>query len=162
MLWKDIDPKSSVHEIAEDPWGSESPSRKPKRARPIRLDKERDGQGSGNGGRPPQQGGHDLEDMARQVSGQAGEIARRLGSGGIGFVIAVLLILYAATGIYQVGETQRFVETTFGRVSGIGQPGLNWHWPPPIGSRYDVDVSQRTVEIGGAVSSVRFWRRVVQ
>lgn len=160
MPWEETSqnaPKDpNVTKMAEDPWGQETPQRRPQRRKPVNLDDLRAGRrpnGRGNGGRPPQRGGNDLEDLARNAAGQAGSVVRRLGSGGIGFVIAVLLLLYAATGIYQVEETQRSVQTTFGRIAGIGQPGLNWHWPTPIGARQIVDVSQRTLEVGGSTGA---------
>lgn len=149
MPWEEKPSPSNTRHMAEDPWEAEEISQKPHRQRPINLDKERQRRGSnGGGGEPPQRGGNDFEDMARSAADQAGDIARRLGSGGVGFVIAVLLVLYAATGIYQVRETERSIETTFGRVTDIGQPGLNWHWPAPIGQRENVNVAQRTLEIG--------------
>lgn len=150
MPWEDKSNEPNTTNMAEDPWGSgDEPPRRPRR-QPVKMDdfRNRRSNGGGGGGQPPR-GGNDLEDLAKNAAGQASNILNRLGGGGVGFVLVVLLILYGATGIYQVQETQRSVETTFGQVSGIGQPGLNWHWPAPVGSRQNVDVSQRTLEVGG-------------
>lgn len=152
MPWEDTSNDPNQKKMAEDPWGDGGdtpPPRKPQRRQPIDLDQARERRSNGSGGgRPPQRGGNDLEDLAKNAADQAGNIVRRLGGGGIGFVVVALLALYAATGIYQVEETQRSVETTFGRFSDIGEPGLNWHWPAPIGQRENVNVAQRTLEIG--------------
>ncbi len=144
----------TVMKMAEDPWGTGEAPRRPKASkargpRPVDLDGER--KRRNGSGRPPQGNGNEFEDIARNAASQAGTLLNRLGSGGVGFVLGLLLLLYGATGIYQVGETERAVKTTFGQFTGIGQPGLNWHWPSPIGRAELIDVSQRTVEIGGGV-----------
>ena len=135
--------------MAEDPWGSdESAPRKSRSRRPTPIGEARSRRGTGGSGGGPD--GSDFEDLAKNAANQAGDVARRLGSGGAAFILIGLLGLYAATGLYQVSETERMVETTFGRFAGVGEPGLNWHWPTPIGKRHRVDVAQRTTEIGGS------------
>ena len=57
------------------------------------------------------------------------------GSGGVTvFVIAgvILLLAWAATGIYIVDEGWRGVETRFGKRTVVTQAGPHWHLPSPI------------------------------
>ncbi|MGB0785507.1 MAG: protease modulator HflK [Alphaproteobacteria bacterium] len=158
MPWEETPNEQDVAKMAEDPWGSGSAPRrqtprKSNASKPVNIESERNRRAGGGGGngRPPQNNGNEFEDIARNAADQAGSILKRLGSGGVSFVIGLLFILWGATGIYQVGETERAVKTTFGQFAGVGQPGLNWHWPRPIGKAELIDVSQQTLEIGGGV-----------
>ncbi|MEO1015251.1 MAG: FtsH protease activity modulator HflK [Pseudomonadota bacterium] len=63
--------------------------------------------------------------------------ARTLGLGG-----AAILLLWALSGIYQVGPGEQGVVTTFGKFSSIASPGLNWHIPAPVQNARIVDVEQ--------------------
>ena len=111
--------------------------------------------GSGGGrqpGRRPNQPAPDLEELLR--SGR--ERFRRGGRGGgrgsgpgdvqlpsrkvMGGAAAVALVLWAASGFYQVAPGQRGVVTTFGDYANLTGPGLNWHVPWPVQNVSKVDV----------------------
>ena len=68
-----------------------------------------------------------------------GGIARRLGGGGVGLlvsgVIALILIIWVATGVYQINPGEAAALRLFGDVQGnpVEQTGLHWWWPAPIG-----------------------------
>jgi modulator of FtsH protease HflK len=114
------------------------------------------GGGGGNEGPP------DLDEMWRSFNQKlAGLFGRRrpqdpggpaggrnLG-GGIGLMIAVVLIAWLASGFYIVVEGQRGVVLTFGKFSEVTNSGLRWRFPYPIQSHEIVDLTGvRTVEIG--------------
>ncbi len=87
------------------------------------------------GGRPPSSGGGqgpDFEESLRRL--QAG--ARRLipggGKAGLALVGIVFLVLWAATGIYQVRPNEQGVVLRFGKWIYTTGPGLHWHLPWPI------------------------------
>src|SRR5579859_942499 len=95
------------------------------------------GQGSGGNGQGPWKKGPqppDIEDMLRR--GQ--DRIRKLLSGasgprrGILLAGAVLIGLWAATGIYKVNPEEIGVVLRFGKVVRFTQPGLNYHLPAPI------------------------------
>ena len=92
------------------------------------------GKGSGNP-RPPQGGPTppNLEDLIRR--GQEG-LRRLIPGGGSGMVfglaIAVLLVLWLATGIYRVGPDELGVVLRFGAYQETTVPGLHYHLPIPI------------------------------
>lgn len=80
--------------------------------------------------------------------GQGPATPRQYG-GGIGLLIALLAILWIASGFYIVNEGQRGVVLRFGKYVESTQAGLRWHLPYPIEVVETVNVSQvRTVEIG--------------
>ena len=69
--------------------------------------------------------------------------------GGIGVLVALLLVLWIASGFYIVNEGQRGIVLRFGKYVESTQAGLRWHLPYPIEVVEAVNVSQvRTVEIG--------------
>ena len=51
-------------------------------------------------------------------------------------VLAVLVVAaWLATGLFTVRTGQHAVVLTFGAAgAAINQPGLHWHWPPPVGT----------------------------
>jgi len=78
-------------------------------------------------------------------------------------IIAVLLILWLASGIYVVGPGEVGVVLQFGRHVAIAQPGLNYRLPSPIQTHYIVDVrSVRSAEIGYRTVTQRSGNTVVQ
>lgn len=101
----------------------------------------------GNNGNGSNQGGGrgeppDLEDLL-QASRQRLKRAfpRGGGGGGGGFQLnratagaigAVLLVLWGASGIYQVAPNELAVVTTFGDYEEVKGPGLHWHVPAPV------------------------------
>jgi membrane protease subunit HflK len=105
----------------------------------------------GNSGGPP-----DLDEIWRNVNrrlsdflGRRGPPRRGLALGGAGLVVALVLVVWLASGFYIVDEGRRGVVTRFGKFIETTQPGPRWHMPFPIEAVELVDFSQvRTVEIG--------------
>jgi membrane protease subunit HflK len=112
----------------------------------------------GNGGGPP-----DLDEIWRNVNRRLGEIFGRKGDdgggdrpprrglamGGAGLVVALVLIVWLASGFYIVDEGRRGVVTHFGKYTETTLPGPRWHLPFPVEAVELVDFSQvKTVEIG--------------
>lgn len=66
-----------------------------------------------------------------------------------GLALVVLVLLYLASGFYQVAPGSRGIMTTFGAYSGLTSPGLNWHMPWPVQEVVVEPVDEdRTVSIG--------------
>jgi len=128
--------------------------------------------GNGGGGRRPNQGPPDLEqlwrDLNRRLSGifdrkrggadrggdRGGdrppvEFNPRFLGGGIGLLLALVVVVWLASGFYIVDAPQRGLVLQFGRYKETTDPGLRWRLPYPIQSHELVNVSGvRTVEIG--------------
>lgn len=69
--------------------------------------------------------------------------------GGFGLIVALIVIVWLASGLYTVDASQRGVVLRFGKYAETTQPGLRWHLPYPIENVEKVNVSSvRTVEIG--------------
>ena len=124
----------------------------------------------GNGGRRPNQGPPDLEelwgDLNRRLAGILGkrggggssgggggnrgaDIDPKLFGGGVGIVLFLIAAAWAASGFYIVDESQRAVVLRFGKVTEVTDPGLRWRLPFPIESHELVNLSGvRTAEIG--------------
>ncbi len=69
--------------------------------------------------------------------------------GGAGVLIALVVVVWLASGFYIVDASQRGVVLTFGKFSAETQPGLRWRLPWPIESHEIVNISQvRTLEVG--------------
>ncbi len=116
----------------------------------------------GNGGPP------DLDEIWRNVSRRINELlGRKAGSGGegqggggggnrpsiplsgVGILVALVIVVWLASGFYIVDEGRRGVVTRFGKYTETTQPGARWHLPFPIEEKELVDFSQlRTIEIG--------------
>ena len=71
-------------------------------------------------------------------SGSSGNAAMR--GFGAGTVLLVLLLVWAATGLYKVDAAERAVVTRFGKYLETTEPGLRWHMPWPIETRQIVNV----------------------
>ncbi|MBK7249479.1 MAG: FtsH protease activity modulator HflK [Gammaproteobacteria bacterium] len=111
-------------------------------------------------GRRPGQGGsdleqtvrdwqHRLESMFRSGGGEPGQ-----GRGALGWVVAaVVALLWAASGFYQVNAPDRGVIQRFGRLVEVREPGWGWRWPWPIETVTMVNVSN--------VNSVEYKSRVL-
>ena len=104
-------------------------------------------------GTPP-----DLEEVMRSLQGKIGKLFGG-GSGGRDggtpmktialLVAAVVVAIWALTGIYIVDEGNRGVVTRFGKYTETTLPGPHWHIPAPIESVAIVNVEQvRPVEVG--------------
>ncbi len=113
-------------------------------------------------GKRGRSGPPDLDEIWRNVSrrvselfgrttppGDGGPPRRSLPIGGAGMLVALVLIVWLASGFYIVDEGRRGVVTHFGRFTETTLPGPRWHLPFPIESVEIVDFSQvKTVEIG--------------
>ena len=123
----------------------------------------------GRGSRGPQgpgggnQGPPDLDELWRNFNRRLSELfgrrrggdepprppsARGLG-GGAGVLVALVLVVWLASGFYIVVEGTRGVVLTFGRYSNETASGLRWRMPWPIQSHEIVNLAQvRTLEVG--------------
>jgi membrane protease subunit HflK len=114
--------------------------------------------GNSNSGGPP-----DLDEIWRNVNRRMGDLLGRRGGGdagggpprrglaigGAGVIIALVLLVWLASGFYIVDEGRRGVVTRFGKYTETTQPGPRWHLPFPVEAVDIVDFKQvRTVEIG--------------
>jgi membrane protease subunit HflK len=115
----------------------------------------------GNSGGPP-----DLDEIWRNVnrrlndlfgrkggndggSGNGGPPRRGMALGGAGLLVALVVVVWFASGFYIVDEGRRGVVTRFGKFTETTQPGPRWHLPFPVEAVELVDFSQvKTVEIG--------------
>jgi len=72
------------------------------------------------------------------------------GAGAIAMIVAlVAALIWLMSGTFIIQEGHKAVVTTFGQVSHIASPGLNWRWPAPFQAHEVVNISQvRTAEIG--------------
>ncbi|WP_432721053.1 FtsH protease activity modulator HflK [Jeongeupia wiesaeckerbachi] len=117
----------------------------------------------------PQWGGRrkdgppDLDEMIRNLTGKLSrffgggngqgprpQLSGRGGLTGIGAIVAVLLVLWGASGFYVVDEREDAVIMRFGRyVETVENSGLHWHLPWPIESRELVNVTEiRSLDVG--------------
>ena len=112
--------------------------------------KDKDPWGQRNNDGPP-----DLDEVFKNLKNKFGGL---LGSGGKGKIpnvpsgspnstvvviaIVILLLAWAATGIYIVDEGWRGVETRFGKRTVVTQAGPHWHFPYPIEDVELVNVSE--------------------
>jgi membrane protease subunit HflK len=117
------------------------------------------GNSNGSGGPP------DLDEIWRNVNrrmsdllgrrnaggdaGGGGPPRRGLAIGGAGLIVALVMLVWLASGFYIVDEGRRGVVTRFGKYTETTQPGPRWHLPFPFEAVDIVDFKQvRTVEIG--------------
>lgn len=125
------------------------------------------GRGNG-GGRRPNQGPPDLEelwrDFNRRLSGMIGKkggdgggggqlppanFSPRMLGGGAGVLLVLAFIVWLASGFYIVDASQRGVVLRFGKFKETTESGLRWRLPYPIEAHELVNVSGvRTVEVG--------------
>jgi membrane protease subunit HflK len=116
-------------------------------------------------GKRGRSGPPDLDEVWRSLNRRIGEIFGRkqpadpgdggpplrssLPLGGAGLLIALVLLVWLASGFYIVDEGRRGVVTRFGKYTETAQPGPRWHLPFPIEAVDVIDFSQvKTVEIG--------------
>ena len=114
--------------------------------------------GPGGGGQPP-----DFEEMLRRGQDRMKNLVPGgIGPGKVGALVAVVaVLLWLASGLYQVQPAERGVPLMFGKFNGtLTEPGLHWNWPAPIGSVLTPNVAaQNTLEIGfrtGTASATNF------
>ncbi len=93
----------------------------------------------GGGGQPP-----DIEELLRHSQDRLKKIIP--GGGGKLMFLALLfvaIVVWGATGLYQVNEGERGLELTFGRWDNLETgPGLRYNYPAPVGTTHIVNVQQ--------------------
>lgn len=108
-------------------------------------------------GRRNGQGPPDLDEVVRKMQEKLGGIFGRKSAGtpgkgrgvSFGFIALIILLLWAASGIYIVDPAEKGVVLRFGRYVDTTSAGPHWHIPFPIEAVRKVDVEQiRNVEIG--------------
>jgi len=73
----------------------------------------------------------------------------RVGGSGVALLIALVALVWIASGFYIVDASNRGVVLRFGKFHETTQPGPRWHLPYPIETVEIVNLSQvRTVEVG--------------
>src|SRR5512144_683610 len=109
----------------------------------------------------------DLDEIWRNVNSRINELFGRKGGSddgspppsggrrpllpmsGAGILVALVLVVWLASGFYIVDEGRRGVVTRFGKFTETTQPGARWHLPYPVETVELVDFSQtRRVEVG--------------
>ena len=126
------------------------------------------------GGKRPNQGPPDLEDLWRDLNGRLGsifdkkkgggndngnggdgggrppvELNPKFLSGGAGLIGALAILAWLASGFYIVDASQRGLVLQFGKYKESTESGLRWRLPYPIQSHELVNISGvRTLEIG--------------
>ena len=84
-----------------------------------------------------------------QDGGDGGRPNARLPLGGAGMLVALILVIWLASGFYIVDEGRRGVVTRFGKYTETTQPGPRWHLPFPVEAVELVEFSQvKTIEVG--------------
>ena len=126
------------------------------------------GNNDNGGGKRPNQGPPDLEelrrDLNRRISGMfgknggnsngaggrpSGDLPPKFLGGGIGLLIVLALLVWLASGTYIVDASQRALVLQFGKYKESTESGLHWRLPYPIQSHELVNISGvRTIEVG--------------
>jgi membrane protease subunit HflK len=76
--------------------------------------------------------------------------------GGAGLLVALVLVVWLASGFYIVDEGRRGVVSRFGRYTETTTPGPRWHLPYPVEAVDVIDFSKiKTVEIHGNTAASR-------
>jgi len=119
-----------------------------------------------NGGRGPNQGPPDLDELWRDFNRRLGGLFgggrgrrpepngnfppdMRSAGIGVGLIAAVLVLIWLGTGFFIVQEGQQAVITQFGRYKTTVGAGFNWRLPYPIQRHEVVSVTQiRSVDVG--------------
>jgi len=109
------------------------------------------------GGNKPEQGPPDLDEVVRNLQrrlsalfGGGGGGPRGIGTPGpirgfgLGGIAAVLVVVWAFTGLYTVDAAERGIVLRFGKHVATTMPGLRWHLPWPIETRQLVNI--QTIE----------------
>jgi membrane protease subunit HflK len=125
-----------------------------------------DPQWGNKGGRKPNDGPPDLDELWRRLNARLGSLFGNKGGGSGGgsdlspggmpgggnvvfLLIGALVLVWLASGFYIVDTGQRGVVLRFGKYVETTEPGPRWHLPWPVESREIVNVDQvRTIEIG--------------
>ena len=89
----------------------------------------------------PRQPELDFDQIMSKVRDGIGRISQRLGGGGVGLaivlVVGLIVVIWAATGIYTTSPGEQAVLRLFGNAQEVPvtQNGLHWWWPGPIGKK---------------------------
>ncbi len=123
----------------------------------------------GGGNKGGNQGPPDLEELWRDFNRRLSGLLNRKGGGndggdggnrmpslsprqfggGIGLLLALVAVIWLASGFYIVDASQRGVVLQFGSFKEATEPGLRWRLPWPIQSNEIVNLTGvRTVEVG--------------
>jgi len=117
----------------------------------------------GGGGGGGNQGPPDLDELWRNFNQRLATIFGRRGGGGagaeppsfrqlgggVGLLVALVLVVWLASGFYIVDASSRGLVLTFGKYSQTTEPGLRWRLPYPVQSHEVINISQvRTIEVG--------------
>jgi len=107
------------------------------------------------GNKNNQDGPPDLDEIVKKIQSKFKGVFGGSGSGSSGgstdeggsmflmsFIIAIILIVWGASGFYIVDEQQKAVVLQFGKFKDEKTPGLHWRWPAPIEQEYKVNVTQ--------------------
>ena len=107
------------------------------------------------GGGGPRQPELDFDQIMGNVRNVLGRLAQRLGGGGVGLVVALIvgaiIVIWLATGIYTISPGEQAALRLFGKAQAApeSQTGLHWFWPSPIGKRDVIRTAQvRRMELG--------------
>jgi modulator of FtsH protease HflK len=153
--------------------GSDKPDDRPTDTpRPAEPPRPLNNGGNGGGGRGNKPDGPpDLDELLKKVNdkvsalfgGKGGGRGSRgssggpqmpafnpkLAAGGVALFGGLAVILWLATGFYQVDDRERGIVQRFGKYLDTTQPGLNWHIPWPVDSVTKVRLTDvRNVEVG--------------
>ena len=128
------------------------------------TDGDKPSQNGKQDGKRPSDGPPDLDQLWRDFNLRINRLLNKKGGGpesggfrpdmhgarlGAGILAAVVLLLWLASGVFSVQEGQTAVVLTFGEISHMSGPGINWRWPAPFQSHEIVNLSAlRTVEVG--------------
>jgi len=94
-----------------------------------------------------------LEEILRGIGSGFSSVINRLGGGGVKLVVvgvlALVVLVWLASGVYQVGPREQAALQLFGDFQTTEGPGLKWYFPAPVGKRTIVDVEvTRSMELG--------------
>jgi membrane protease subunit HflK len=103
----------------------------------------------------PQRPEINFDQILGGVRSTLGRITGRLGGGGVGLlvvgVIALIVIVWAASGIYTINPGEQAALRLFGKVQQptVVDTGLHWWWPGPVGKKNVLLVNEvRRMELG--------------
>jgi len=89
----------------------------------------------------PRQPELDFEKIMGNVRDGIGRVAQRLGGGGVGLAVALLVglivVIWAASGVYTTSPGEQAVLRLFGEAqpAPVTENGLHWWWPGPVGNK---------------------------
>jgi membrane protease subunit HflK len=104
----------------------------------------------------------DLQQVLNRMRAAVRGFGKRLGGNVFTYItfgiLGVALIVWLATGTYEVNPGEKAAHRTFGKCCRITEEGLHWWWPAPIGTKNIESLEQiRSMELGfragGSVSS---------